>query len=53
MDIEQIREGLVMFGVAPWESGLPEPEYDEGHSLMKVKRICRDGIYDIKKNETL
>ena len=30
MDIEQIREGLVMFGVAPWENGFPEHEYDYG-----------------------
>jgi hypothetical protein len=21
---------LVVFGVAPWENGLPDPEYDDG-----------------------
>ena len=30
MYIEQIREGLIVFGVAPWENGLPEPDYDGG-----------------------
>ena len=30
VDIEQIREGLSVFGVAPWKNGLPEPEYDNG-----------------------
>jgi hypothetical protein len=30
MDIKQIREFLIMFGIAPWENGLPEPEYDDG-----------------------
>ena len=30
LDIEQIRESLVVSGVAAWENGLPEPEYDEG-----------------------
>ena len=30
VDMEQIREGLVVFSVAPWENGLPEPEYDDG-----------------------
>ena len=33
VDIEQIREGLVLFGGAPWENGLPEPGYDEGPFL--------------------
>ena len=32
-DIEQIRQGLAVFDVAPWENGLPEPEYDEGPFL--------------------
>ena len=30
MDIKQLCEGLFVFSVAPWENGLPEPEYDEG-----------------------
>ena len=30
MEIEQIREGLVVFGIASLESGLPESEYDDG-----------------------
>ena len=29
VDIEQIREGLVVFGVAPWENGLTDPECDD------------------------
>ena len=29
LDIEQIREGLVVYGVAPWENGLPETECDD------------------------
>ena len=29
IDIEQIREGLVVFGIVPWENGLSEPEYDD------------------------
>ena len=29
-DIEQIREGLAVFGVALWENGLPELKYDDG-----------------------
>ena len=33
MDIEQIREGLVMFGVGSWENGLPQPEYKDGPSF--------------------
>ena len=30
VDIEHILEGFVLFGVAPWENGLPEPEHDDG-----------------------
>ena len=30
VDIEQIREGLVVFGIVPWENCLPEPKYDDG-----------------------
>ena len=47
VDFEQIREDLVVFGVAPWENCLPEPEYDDG----PFKRICGDGISDRKRNE--
>jgi hypothetical protein len=49
VDIEQIPEVLVMFGVASWENILPEPEYDDD----PFKRICGDGIYDRKMNEAL
>ena len=48
VDIEKIRESLVVFGFASWENGLPEPEYDDG----PFKRIC-DGIYDRKRNEAV
>ena len=44
VDIEQIREGLVVFGIASWENSLSEPEYDDS----PFKRICEDGIYDRK-----
>ena len=30
VDIGQIREFFVMFGFAPCENGLSEPEYDDG-----------------------
>jgi hypothetical protein len=26
VDIEHIREGFVIFGIALWENGLPDPE---------------------------
>ena len=29
MDIEQICEGLVLFGIALWENGLADPKYDD------------------------
>ena len=29
MDIEQIREGLTVFGVAPWKNGFLKHEYDD------------------------
>ena len=37
MDIEQKREGLVVFGVAPWENGLHDPECDNGPFSDKVQ----------------
>ena len=53
VDIEQIREGLVVFGVAPWENGLHDPEcddgpfFDEGQTDMWGRDLCR------KRNEAL
>ena len=35
-NIEQIYEGLVVFVVAPWENGLPEPEYDDGYIYIYI-----------------
>ena len=40
VDIEQIREGLAVFGVSSWENGLPEPEYDDGP-------FCNEGQTDM------
>ena len=37
MNVEQIHERMVVFGVAPWENGLPDPEYDDAkiiHALL-------------------
>ena len=48
-----MREGLVVFGVAPWENGLPDPEcddgpyIDEGQMDMWGWNLCR------KRNEAL
>ena len=52
VDIDQIYESLVVFGVAPWENGLPDHEYPRwaAHSLLMVNRICEDKIYDTKRN---
>ena len=47
VDIEKIRKGLVVFGFAPWENMMTV------YSLMKVKQICGDEIYDKKRNEAL
>ena len=40
VDIEQIREGLVVFGVAPWENGLHDPESDDGQTDMWGRDLC-------------
>ena len=53
VDIEQISEGLVVFGVALWEMVFPSPNMLTVHSFMKVKRICGDGAYDRIRNEAL
>jgi hypothetical protein len=50
MDIEQIREGLVVFGIAPWKNDLPDPEcgdspfFDEGQTDMWGRNLCRKRI---------
>ena len=42
VDIEQIRKALTMFGVAPWENGLPEHEYDDGPPLIRETSLGPD-----------
>ena len=53
VDIEQIRESVVVFGVVSWENSLPDPEcddcpfYDEGQTDMWGRDLCT------KRNEAL
>jgi hypothetical protein len=53
MDIVEIREGLVVFGIAPWGNCLPKPEYDDGPFFDEGQTDIGDGIYDRKRNEAL
>jgi hypothetical protein len=39
VDIEQISEGLIVFGIAPGKIVFPRSNMMTVHSLMKVKRI--------------
>ena len=42
-----------MFGVAPWENGLPEPEYEDRPFSDEDQRDIWDRIYERKRNRAL